>query len=183
MTIPRHHNIFAFELVAQLGYIKIAWEGLQQLVHKPDFTLGSDIPRVYFFVQAFFNAQGTASYLLWPTSTNRPNLAGILSLDDSSPLKSKEPRNSLVHVDDRISKQWAKVGKRGSGVHHSLGSLEATVEMGFEPHEIYQLIDTTRMTIVFFGKTYRMRPIADLADHIFDSAKQLCHDIRKGKYE
>jgi hypothetical protein len=168
--------------------MKIAWEGLQQILRKrtPDSNLRSDISRAFFYIHAFFNAQGTASNLLWPKSKKRPNLAAVLPLDDSSPLKPKEPRNGLVHVEERISEQWAKKNVkegRRSSIFQSFGSAEAAVNMGFDLHDIYQLFDTTCMTAVFFGKKYRLRPIAEVVDQISDSAKQLSPDIRNGKYE
>jgi hypothetical protein len=128
--------------------------------------------RVWFSIHALLSAAGNASKLLWPSrdcgttpqrwkliEKRRRALCALLSVKNSSPLRSRTFRNHFEHFDSRLD-SWIEdtggqiyvdlnIGPRGNLIH------------GFPPERFLRHFDPEPYVLTFQDRGLPLRPLID----------------------
>ncbi len=123
--------------------------------------------------QMFVVGAGNVSKALWGDGRNRGKLAASrqplresLAVDDTSPLYDLALRNHFEHYDERIDRWWD-----GSTCHNYLDRMVVAPSaiVGLDSIDMFRIFDPSGPdgpTIVFWGETYKLQPIASECERI-----------------
>jgi hypothetical protein len=111
-------QLFLGEIHRQCNFALIAYEAMKTSILIMEQGDNKELDHFWYSVQSFLVAVANISKILWPTApcglvvppdlgARRDNLRTLLSIDESSILKSRTFRNHFEHYDFRIE-EWAK---------------------------------------------------------------------------
>jgi len=119
---------------------------------------------------------GNVSKALWgqgrsrkKTAPARQPLRDSLGVDDASPLYDVGMRNNFEHFDERIDRWWAE-----SPSHNHLDRMigPPTAVAGLTDIEMFRIYDPGTRSIVFWGQTFALQPIASECDRLVRVAER-----------
>jgi hypothetical protein len=91
------------------------------------------LDRFWSSVESFLITVANISKILWPSSglstevsSRREALRGLLSVNDSSPIRSKTFRNHFEHYDTRIE-DWAKQYENKTIIDSNIGPVDSVI--------------------------------------------------------
>jgi hypothetical protein len=133
--------------------------------------------RLWYSVQAFLGAAGNISKLLWPAyrkgeeliPQRGPELRASLAVEEDSPLAPRTLRNHFEHFDARLE-AWAVSSTPRGFVDSNIGP--ASMVSGFDPGHCLRNFDTVNFAVTFQGETYRLRPIIEAIQAIYQRATE-----------
>ena len=119
----------------------MAYDDMVKYSHSMKAGDNKTLNRFWISVESFLVASANISKILWPSrpdkcsnckfqpqlphdvSTRRENLRTLLSLDDSSPIKSRRFRNHFEHYDNRIE-EWTKEYENKIIIDSNIGPVD-----------------------------------------------------------
>lgn len=135
----------------------------RDLVHHPPFDRQNQ--GVWASTQLLLSAAANVSKLLWPPGGDRDSLAAdlrrLLAVDENSPLRSRELRDSFEHIGERIMdwyRQHAGKDYEDSLIVESRGKLP-------EPEPLRTFV-ADEFAVVFLGETFKLDPIVGALDEV-----------------
>jgi hypothetical protein len=149
------------EVVRQSRYALIAAEGIEYwlLHYDPDEIDPQEAKdRLWSSVQSFLGAAAIVSKLLWGTGESpiRKSLREALAVDDGSPLRDRELRNTFEHFDERLE-ALARNMPEPPLIDTYVGHF-----MGFSMRDRRSLLrglDPETLSAEYQGKRYQLRPM------------------------
>ena len=123
--------------------------------------------------QAFIIGVGNLAKALWgqkgKLEEQRRPLRESLGVADDSPLRHVDMRNNFEHYDERIDRWW-----RESPNHLHLDKMMGSPSEvgGLTDIDMFRVYDPSARSIVFWGESFELQPIAAEVERIFPLAEQ-----------
>lgn len=135
----------------------------RDLVDHP--PLDRQVHGVWAATQLLLGAAANVSKLLWPPRGDRDTFAAdlqrLLDVDDTSPLRSRELRDSFEHIGERILR-W---NERYAGRQYVDSLIVESREELPDPVPLRAFVED-EFAVVFLGKTFKLRPIIAALDEV-----------------
>lgn len=135
-----------------------------------------DQNQLWIGCQMFVVGAGNVSKAMWGQPKKRKILAPArqplrdsLETDDSSVLYEVGMRNNFEHYDERLDRWWAE-----SKSHNHLDRMigPPSMVMGIDDIDRFRVYDPTTLSIVFWGETFALQPIASECERILPLAER-----------
>ena len=114
---------------------------------------------LFHLLQSFLIAAANISKILWPMKSyaqRGQDLRSSLSIDETSPLKTKNPRNIFEHFDERLEEWYTQ------SPHHNIVDMSSgiTDDMGIDGHvDFIRYFNSATYTFIFRGDRYEINPL------------------------
>ena len=133
-----------------------------------------DHDSLWISCQMFVVGAANVSKLLWgdgrsrgKVAPRRQSLRDSLNVTDSSPLRNVDMRHNFEHIDQRLDQWWSQ-SKSHNHLDRMIGPPSAVA--GLADIDRFRVYDPTTVSIVFWGQTYALQPIASECDRIYPVA-------------
>jgi hypothetical protein len=124
---------------------------------------GDRISPIFRALNQILSDVGRLSLIFWPVDRKAADrgryLRDLIGLDEDNPLRSRELRNHLEHLDERID-AWSR-GNNHALLDHNIGPIEWLHNSGFHPQEGLRHYDPWKKFYVFQGSEYEIGPLFD----------------------
>lgn len=154
-------------------------------------TLHSEVFRQ---THSFLTHASNVSRLFWPPRLNKKKdestedyvkraqftkdrglkLRELFSLNDQSPLKSRELRDHLEHYDERLD-HWSNTSKRRIICSDTIGP--PNIVSGIEATDSMRWFDPTTNSFLFRGESYSLQPIVTEISILPDKAENIEREL------
>jgi hypothetical protein len=120
-----------------------------------------NVRRVVHSLQSFLIEVANISKILWPFSSKPKyaqrglDLKSLLSIDDTSPLRTRDPRNIFEHFDEKLEDWYAESPHRNL-MDMSMGYTDDIVK---GPIDYIRYFNTTSYTFRFRGERHEINPL------------------------
>jgi hypothetical protein len=139
------------------------------------------LDRFWLSVESFLITVANTSKILWPSppigsdlptevSSRRESLRGLLSVDDSSPLKHKKFRNHFEHYDFRIEK-YAKDYENLTIIDSNIGPIDSVFSGA--NNVIMRHFDTDKFVLRFRDEEYSINQIVTAVNDLLEKTKSV----------
>jgi hypothetical protein len=139
------------------------------------------IDRFWLSVESFLVAVANTSKILWPSticgsvlseevSLRREFLRGILSVDESSPIKSKAFRNHFEHYDSRIE-EWSKEYENKTIIDSNIGSTDPIIAGTGSQVFYMRNFDPHKFILRIRGSEYDINQVATAIEELLNRTK------------
>jgi hypothetical protein len=129
-----------------------------------------DQDQLWIGCQMFVVGAGNTSKALWgdgrdraKTSVRRQPLRESLEVKDDSPLYDLSMRNNFEHYDERIDRWW-KESPSHNHLDRMIGS--PNIVSGLTDIDRFRVYDPGGLSIVFWGQTWELQPIANECERV-----------------
>lgn len=136
---------------------------------------GENTPLVVANIQEALTHVGELSRLFWPARDNGTSdargekLRQAFNLEESSPLKNRDLRNTLEHFDERLD-IYLKQFPIGQVISSSVVGLISSLA---SPIRAFRLVDPQRSTFVILDEQYEFGPLRDSTKNVLSQAKEM----------
>ncbi|WP_345442470.1 hypothetical protein [Deinococcus caeni] len=153
------------EIIAQAEFVGFAVEILnaELELERPN------IRRVFFSLQAILNHSANISKIIWgaPGRTYDKSfkdartswIQSVLGVNETSILHSREMRNNLEHLDDRIDHWSVDPATMGNSVDFYLGRVGGIVVQGAPPQVFFRQYSPQDKTMRFFDQEINIQDL------------------------
>jgi hypothetical protein len=158
-------NIFQMEINRQCKFSIIAIEQIEEGLANNDSDL------IWYSIQNLLVAVANISKIFWPPKNpeKRKKLRESLNIQDNSPLKSRDFRNSFEHFDERLER-WAKSSKRHNFIDSNLGS--SNMIKGIDQEDYLRNFNPENWVLTFRGDKYELEPIKNAINELYTEVKK-----------
>lgn len=162
-------RVFQRQVADQCRFVMAALPAINQGAQ------GGDHDSLWIGCQMLLVGAANASKLLWGDGRSRAKVAPrreplrrSLGVDDSSPLKDVEMRNNFEHMDQRLDQWWSR-SKTRNHLDRMIGPPAVWPE--FDDIDRFRVYDPATASIVFWGQTFPLQPIAAECDRLLAVAE------------
>jgi hypothetical protein len=132
-----------------------------------------DSDQLWVACQAFVVGAGNLSKALWGSGgklhEERRPLRESLSVTDDSPLQKVDMRNNFEHYDERIDR-WYRESSSRNHLDRMIGPRNMVA--GLADIDRFRVFDTSTNSILFWGDSFDLQPIATEVARIFPIAER-----------
>jgi hypothetical protein len=164
------------EIQRNCEFVLIAYEDIVRYSQSMQPGDSKTLNRFWLSVESFLISLANISKILWPSrsdkcnkcgfqpelsqevSTRRGDLRTILSIDGSSPLKSRKFRNHFEHYDFRIE-ELAKESGNKIIIDSNIGPIESVILNPNEPKTFMRNFDQYTSILHFGGEKYDVKQV------------------------
>ncbi len=156
-------NVYLQEIRSQCTLANQAIEDMGGLLTAA--YMGTQAPRFWYCLQAFLAAAANISKLLWPSGrgdTERGReLRAFLGIEDDSPLRARDLRNDIEHMDERLD-AWAQAAEvdKNLALHVRVILGGQAGLFGLDPARCFLYFDANAYRVTVAGREYEILPIA-----------------------
>jgi hypothetical protein len=137
------------------------------------------LDRFWSSVQSFLITVANISKILWPSSglstevsSRREALRGLLSVDDSSPIRSKTFRNHFEHYDTRIE-DWAKEYENKTIIDSNIGPVDSVIIGVNNAVSIMRNFDPYKFIVRLRDQEYDINRVVTAVQNLLNKTKAI----------
>jgi hypothetical protein len=166
-------RVFQRQVESQLRCVLLASREIDAALarmHKGDTGAMAEL---WFSVQNLLTAAANVSKACWGQSHKQKVLAAArkplrdsIGIKNTSPIRRTAMRNNFDHFDERLDEWWA-TSKNHNHADNVVGP--GTVISGIDPRDMFRVLDTATMELVFWGQRFDLRAIVVEADRLLQA--------------
>jgi hypothetical protein len=171
-------RVFQRQVESQLRAVLMAGHDIDVALARLQTDM-SAMDEVWFSVQNLLTAAANVSKACWGQSHKQKALAQqrkplreSIGIKSTSPIRRTAMRNNFDHYDERLDEWWA-TSKQHNHVDNIVGP--GTVVSGANPRDMFRVLDTATMEVVFWGQRFALRAIITEAERLLPVVSAEAH--------